>query len=83
MLLGGRDGAVEEIAYTKTRADDFITELQHLDTTVIDGTWQSSPIALERALETMLVIAAAHRSARTGRVVDIDYGKGFGLQALA
>ena len=38
---------------------------------------------LHRGLETMLVIAAAHRSAAVGKSVYIDYAKGWTEKALA
>lgn len=82
-LIGDRAGEVEQKVFRKTRADDFVEELRHVERAVADGTAADSPIALERALETMLVIAAAHRSARTGRTIRIDHAAGYGEQALS
>jgi predicted dehydrogenase len=82
-LIGDRGGVVEEKIIRKTRADDFVEELRHLDAAVANDAASESPIALERALETMLVIAAAHRSARSGSSVRIDYDAGYGEQALS
>jgi predicted dehydrogenase len=82
VLIGQPDGAVEERALAKTRADDFIAELSHLDGAMAAGTAARSPIALERSLETMLVIAAAHKSSTSGCTVRIDYDQGYNLQAL-
>jgi len=65
----------------KTRPDDFILELRHV-VTALAGEPQRSPITLERGLDTMLVVAAAHRSAREKRAVHIDYAKGYTLAAL-
>jgi hypothetical protein len=45
--------------------------------------YNKSPIKLERGLETMLVIAAAHRSAQNNCPVTIDYSKGYSLKALS
>ena len=67
----------------KTRPDDFIREFRHIAGALADGSAAHSPISLERGLETMLVIAAAHKSALTGRTIRIDYGKGFVPAALS
>ena len=66
----------------KTRPDDFKAELEHLRK-VIEGDGVDSPISLERGLDTMLVIAAVHRSAGENRVVKIDYDRGYGPSALS
>lgn len=58
----------------KTRPDDFIAELSHIQSAMESGA--SSPISLARGLDTMLVIAAAHLSGREGRAVHIDYEQG-------
>ena len=66
----------------KTRPDDFIEELRHLAQALeIDPC--ASPISIRRGLETMLLIAAAHKSNELGRRVRIDYDKGFTAAALA
>ena len=65
----------------KTRPDDFIQELKHIESCVENGT--ESPISLERGLETMLVLAAAHRSESEQRRVSIDYSQGFTFNALS
>lgn len=71
----------EEFLYPKTRPDDFIRELRHLETALTaDAT--ASPIALARGLDTMLVVAAAHQSARRGRTLRIDYQRGYTTEAL-
>ncbi len=82
VLFGDRSSVFEEKVFSKSRADDFLEELRHLDAAVRDGTASQSPIALERAFETMLVIAAAHRSAQLGRAVWIDYDAGYTEKAL-
>ena len=64
----------EKILVEKARPDDFIAELGHIQEALEAGT--DSPISLERGLDTMMVIAAAHLSAREGRAVEIDYEKG-------
>lgn len=59
----------------KTRPDDFITELRHIEAALASDPSQS-PISLSRGLDTMLVLAASHLSHRTGRTVSIDYSAG-------
>ena len=65
----------------KTRPDDFIAELGHI-CDAVEGRVDESPITLERGMESMLVIAAAHKSAKRGRAVTIDYSKGYSTAAL-
>lgn len=83
ILIDDGAGQVTEKSFEKTRPDDFVQELRHLDRVVTEGASAASPIAVERALETMLVIAAAHRSAQTGKIVRIDYDAGYSLSALS
>ena len=79
-LLPGKVAVEQKVS--KTRPDDFIEELKHIANALANDS-SKSPIALARGLDTMLVIAAAHRSHSTGRRVCIDYSKGHTLQALA
>jgi predicted dehydrogenase len=65
----------------KTRPDDFIWELQHIDS-VLKGKENTSAISLERGLETMMVVSAAHLSEAKKRTVHINYEKGYIPQAL-
>lgn len=82
----GRDAFVPEGAeptvVEKTRPDDFIRELRHIAEALDSGTAGDSPISLERGLETMLVVAAAHRSHAERRTVRIDRTAGYGPEAL-
>ena len=71
----------EDYIFETTRPGDFIAEMEHIRD-VLDGKIEESPISLERGLETMLVIAAAHKSARSGRTVEIKYDKGYSSDAL-
>jgi predicted dehydrogenase len=71
--LAGGDAGTQ--AFPKTRPDDFIEELAHV-ARVLEGRAASTPLALERGLEAMLVIAAAHLSARERRTVRIDHAAG-------
>ncbi len=73
-------GRVEE-KVSKTRPDDFIEELRHI-AAALDDDPLKSPISLTRGLDTMLVLAAAHRSAATGRRVHVDYSRGYWPEAL-
>lgn len=65
----------------KTRPDDFIEELKHIEAALASGP-VASPLSLTRGLDTMLVVAAAHRSHATGKRVKIDYARGYGLASL-
>ncbi|MFQ5416352.1 MAG: Gfo/Idh/MocA family protein [Myxococcota bacterium] len=70
-----------EATIEKTRPDDFIAELTHIEG-VLEGRAPSEIIQLRRGLDTMLVVAAAHRSAAAGRRVEIDYSVGYTPDAL-
>ena len=80
-VISGNGDASNETLIAKTRADDFKGEIAHLED-VLSGKVTSSPIALERGLETMMVIAAAFRSHQTGRRVRIDWARGYSPEAL-
>ena len=78
----GVDGEVtQEEAFVARRTDDFLAEVRHIGD-LLDGKIISSPIDLRRGLDTMLLIAGAHRSAVSGKAVAIDYGEGYALEAL-
>lgn len=68
---------------SKTRPDDFIAELLHIWDSLNLNNASASPISLERGLDTMLVIAAAKLSSSINRSIDIDYSKGYKLDALS
>jgi len=78
---GGAKGQTGEFLFSKTRPDDFIQELKHIQGTLAGNPAQSG-ISIERGLDTMLVVAAAHKSVREGRTVTIDYTVGYTLNAL-
>jgi predicted dehydrogenase len=73
----------------KKRPDDFKGEIEHI-AQILDGKLNplpggdgvGSPIALECGLDTMLVVAAAHRSHQQKRTVKIHYEAGYRLEAL-
>ena len=77
---GAGAASVERIK--KTRPDDFIEELKHVEA-VLEGCSDALSIGLDRGLDTMLVIAAAHRSAQEKRSVQIDYESGCSVEALS
>jgi predicted dehydrogenase len=77
MVASSAQGAKpEEIMIKKTRADDFLAEIDHL-ADIMAGKVQFSPISLERGLDTMMVIAAAFKSQELGRRVRIDWARGY------
>jgi len=74
-------GEVETLRFRKTRPQDFIQELEHIHR-IMQGAPMAPDLSLERGLDTMLVVAAMHMSAKTGRTVRIDYGRGYSPAAL-
>jgi predicted dehydrogenase len=77
----GDSDSAKEYLFPKTRPDDFIQELRHIESAV-GGNPATSHLSIERGLDTMLTIAAAHKSAREQRTVLIDYSAGYTLEAL-
>ncbi len=71
-----------EILIPKTRPDDFKGEIDHLEKFLTGETEGSSPISLERGLDTMMVVAAAYVSSKEKREVTIDYSEGYSLNAI-
>lgn len=62
--------------FKKTRPDDFIAELDHLEDVLLsegNKKYAESPLNIDRGVETMLVISAILKSARDGRSVVVDY----------
>jgi predicted dehydrogenase len=78
--IGASDA--DERVVKKTRPDDFIAELAHIES-VLEGRSDSEALHIERGLDSMLVIAAAHRSAAAGCSVGIDYDAGYTPAALS
>lgn len=79
-VASGGEPAERRIA--KTRPDDFIEELSHIEKS-LGADPSASPISLERGLDTMMVVAAAHKSAETGCRIHIDYARGYRVEALS
>ena len=82
VLSGNGNGSTQEHLFQKTRPDDFIQELRHIRCAIDEGGASPSSLSIERGLDTMLLIAAAHKSARERRTVSIDYGAGYTTAAL-
>lgn len=82
VLKGSGNGIGDEFHFTKSRPDDFIQELRHIEASLnADAT--GSPISMSRGLDTMLVVAAAHKSVREKRSIAIDYAAGYCEAALS
>jgi predicted dehydrogenase len=82
-VLCERPGRADELVrIEKARPDDFIQELEHLQAQ-LDAPDRDPAISLRRGLDTMLVVAAAHRSQHEGRHVRIAYDEGYRSRALA
>jgi predicted dehydrogenase len=76
------DGEKSVTEITKTRPDDFFQEMKHIDAVFKSGDNANSPISLERGLDTMLVISAAHMSEQNKCPVAIDYRMGYEVDSL-
>tara|TARA_B100002003_G_scaffold6716_1_gene5990 strand:- start:88 stop:1182 length:1095 start_codon:yes stop_codon:yes gene_type:complete len=81
LVYGDYKSSVRKELIPKKRPDDFIGEIDHLQG-ILEGKTDESPISLERGLDTMMVIAAAHSSYELGRTVRIDYDEGYNLNAI-
>lgn len=75
------EAEAEQVVIEKTRPDDFIEELRQIAAALEAGAGCEA-IGIDRGLDTMLVVAAAHRSAAEGRSIRIDYGSGCTPDAL-
>lgn len=78
---GQNDAAPTEMAFPKTRPDDFKGEIDHIGE-ILDRNLTESPISLENGLGTMLVLAACHLSHQSKKVVRIDHSRGYSENAL-
>ncbi len=78
---GSGSGSPKQVSIEKSRPDDFIAEIDHL-AGIMDGRINSSPISLQRGLETMMVISGAFRSHALGRRVKIDWNRGYCPEAI-
>jgi predicted dehydrogenase len=81
VIMPAEDGQTAVETFSKSRPDDFILELRHI-AAALDGDVRQSPLAIESGLDTMMVVAAAHRSAQERRTVAIDWSKVYSPTAL-
>jgi hypothetical protein len=70
-------GEVSTTDIHKIRPDDFIEELSHIESVLAAGEAAKSSIAIERGLDSMLVVAACHKSSAEKRSIRIDYSRGY------
>jgi len=78
VVISGNNGDISTDEVSKTRPDDFFEEMKHIEMIVNSkDMYSTSPISLERGLETMMVIAASHLSEKNNCTVAIDYSKGY------
>jgi predicted dehydrogenase len=80
VMTGTAQGEKLRELFKKTRPDDFIHELRHIEASLAAP--DTSPISLERGLDTMMVVAAAHESAVQKRTIMIDHAHGYTRMAL-
>ena len=69
-----------ELKFEKSRPDDFYVELKHIEECIENDL--RSPIDFIHGLETMLVVKAAHLSAKLKCNIAINYELGFNDKAL-
>ncbi len=81
VLEGGGKGLIEERLFQKTRPDDFIMELRHIEAALASDPAKSG-LSIERGLDTMLVVAAAHKSVKEKCNICIDYSAGYSESAF-
>ena len=68
-----KKGNIRKITkFPKKRADDFIQEINHIDQ-ILTNKISYSPLEFSNSLETTLIIAAAHKSAKEKKTVYIRY----------
>jgi predicted dehydrogenase len=77
--LTGQEPVITPVA--KTRPDDFIEELKHIDASLNPGA-PVSPLDLDYGLDTMMVVAAAHRSHAEGRRMVLPTPPDYSLDSL-
>ena len=72
MQFHGKDPEVYDIS--KTRTEEFFKEIEHIGA-LCEGkiAIADSPIRLERGVDSMLVLAAAHKSYQEKRTVQVEY----------
>lgn len=81
-VVGETSSGPVDVRIEKTRPDDFVEELKHIEA-ALSGVPADSPISLARGLDTMMVVAAAHQSAEAGRQARILADGGYRLSAIS
>jgi len=70
-LIYGRQGEeINKEQYSKKRPDDFIGEIDHIET-LLKSDCKNSPLSLDRAINVMDAIIAAHESHQRGKMISI------------
>lgn len=82
LVIGKNKEQKRMLQFPKTRSDDFAGEIDEVDRIVALGSSEGSPIAIERGLDTMMVIAAAHLSHAKGKTMQIHYEEGYKMEAI-
>lgn len=80
-VIQATGGDPKTALFDKTRPDDFVQELRYIADNLTSG-GDGDDLSLARGLDTMLVVAAAHRSAELRRTIRIDYAAGWTADAL-
>ena len=80
LIISNIDNEEKEFVFKKTRPEDFIIELKHIQNNL--DSQEKSPISIRRGLDTMLVISAGFLSNKYKRNVFIDYSVGYNEKAL-
>ncbi|MGD9338776.1 MAG: Gfo/Idh/MocA family oxidoreductase [Syntrophobacterales bacterium] len=73
---------VREELIAKTRPDDFKGEIDHVESILMGGNPENSPISLERGLDTMMVITALYLSHQNNTTVKINYEAGYRFESM-
>ena len=81
IVYGGVDDQPIVKRFPKTRADDFLPEIDEIGLLLEEPT-SDSPNSLDYGIESALVVAAAHCSAARGEPIRIDYNAGPELTSL-
>ncbi len=83
LLFQPKGKSMETIHIPKKRPDDFKREVEHFDA-ILKGRVKphDSPVSIERGMDTMMLLAAAHLSHQQKRTMKIDYSKGYTLDAI-
>lgn len=81
LIWCSNNGEEEVQMFSKKRPDDFKGEIDDIER-LLNGVLKESSVSGQNGLNTMMVVAAAHKSARENKRICIDYGKGYNLDAL-